>query len=121
MPTDHENDRVQKYSKYFKENEILPIPDLVEAVEPKTLSFVVTDLKTRRLAGLKKEIFEEALKTAGIPGKNICSRSFATWDVLLPSEDLVKKLATNKISTKFFRNIKENVEQRSLYASSPCS
>ena len=57
--TDHENDRVQKYAKYFKDNEILPIPELVEAVEPRTLSFVVTDLKTRRLASLKKEVFED--------------------------------------------------------------
>ena len=61
-PEDYENDRVRKYAKYFKENEILPIPELVEAVEPKTLSFVVTDLRTRRLAGLKKESFEELLK-----------------------------------------------------------
>ncbi len=52
-PKDYENDRVTKYSAYFKENEILPIPELVEAVEPKTLSFVVTDLRTRRLAGQK--------------------------------------------------------------------
>ena len=40
--------------KYFKENEIPPIPGLVEAVEPKTLSFIVTDLRVRRLAGIKK-------------------------------------------------------------------
>ena len=36
-PSDHDNDRVTKYAKYFKENKILPIPELVEAVEPKTL------------------------------------------------------------------------------------
>ena len=65
-------------------------------------SFVVTYLKTRRPAGLKKEVFEETLKTAGIPAKYIC-RSFATWDILLPSEDLAKKLAINNITTKFFR------------------
>ena len=65
-PSDHDNDRVTKYAKYFKDNEILPTPELVEAVEPKTLSFVVTDVRTRRLAGLKKGSFEEVLKTAGI-------------------------------------------------------
>ena len=102
-PSDHDNDRVQKYAKYFRDNEILTIPELVEAVEPHTLSFVLTDLRTRRLAGLKKETFEEVLKTAGIPGRYFHRRSFATWDVLLPSEDLVKKLATNNIMTKFFR------------------
>ena len=54
-PSDYESDRVNKYAKYFRENEILPIPELVQAVEPKTLSFVVTDIKTRRLASLNKE------------------------------------------------------------------
>ena len=102
-PEDYENDRVRKYAKYFKENEILPIPELVEAVEPKTLSFVVTDLRTRRLAGLKKESFEELLQTAGIPGKYFYRRSFATWDVLLPSEEIAKKLSTQNITTKYFR------------------
>ena len=94
---DHENDRVTKYAEYFKENEILPIPELIEAVEPKTLSFVVTDLRTRRLAGLKKEAFEELLKTAGIPGKYFYRRSFATWDVLLPTEEIAQKLATSNM------------------------
>ena len=75
--------------------------ELVEAVEPRTLSFVVTDLRTRRLAGLKKEVFEDTLKTAGIPAKNICRKSFATWDVQLQIE--AKKWATNNIMMKFFR------------------
>ena len=58
-PCDYARDRVEKYEKYFKDGEILPIPELVEAVEPKTLSFVVTDIKTKRLAGIKKETFED--------------------------------------------------------------
>ena len=75
---------------------------MVEAVEPKTLSFVVTDLRTRRLAGIKKEILEEILKTAGIPARYFYQRSFATWDVLLAMEELAKKLAGSNITTKFF-------------------
>ena len=113
-PKDYENDRVTKYSAYFKENEILPIPKLVEAVEPKTLSFVVTDLMTRRLAGLKKEAFEELLKTAGIPGKYFYRRSFATWDVLHPTEEIAKKLATSNITTKYFRLQPEYRGQRRI-------
>ena len=113
-PKDHENDRVTKYAEYFKENEILPISELVEAVEPKTLLFVVTDLSTRRLAGLKKEAFEELLKTAGIPGKYFYRRSFATWDVLLPTEEIAKKLATSNITTKYFRLQPEYWGQRRI-------
>ena len=113
-PSDYESDRVNKYAKYFRENEILPIPELVQAVEPKTLSFVVTDIKTRRLASLNKEKFEEILKSAGIPGKFICRRSFATWDVLLPTEELAKKLASNNINTKYFRLQPEYLGKRNI-------
>ena len=102
-PSDYARDRAEKYANYFKEGEILPIPELVKEVEPKTLSFVGTDLKTKRLAGLKKETFEDLLKSANIPGKYFCRRSFATWDVLLPSEEVAKKLAGGNITTRFFR------------------
>ena len=102
-PSDYARDRAEKYANNFKEGEILPIPELVKEMEPKTLSFVVTDLKTKRLAGLKKETFEDLLKSANIPGKYFCRRSFATWDVLLPSEEVAKKLAGGNITTRFFR------------------
>ena len=101
--SDYERDSIEKYANYFKDGEMLPIPELVQAVEPKTLSFVVTDLKTKRLARLKKETFEDLLKTANIPGKYFCCRSFATWDVLHPSEEVAKKLAGGNITTRFFR------------------
>ncbi len=114
LPEDYENDRKNKYAKYFKESEILPIPELVQAVKPKTISFVITDIKTRRLANVNKEKFEETLKSAGIPGKYICRRSFATWDVLLPTEELAKKLATNNINTKYFRLQPEYLGKRHI-------
>ena len=47
--------RVSKYAQYFKGNKILPMPELVETVQPKTLFFIVTDLRTRRLAGIKRD------------------------------------------------------------------
>ena len=51
-PEDHEKDRVSKYAPYFKENTILLILELVAKTEPKTLSFIVIDLRTWRRAGL---------------------------------------------------------------------
>ena len=113
-PEDYENDRKNKYAKYFKDGEILPIPELVQAVEPKTISFVITDIKTRRLANINKEKFEETLKSVGIPGKYICRGSFATWDVLLPTEEQAKKLATNNINTKYFRLQPEYLGKRQI-------
>ena len=99
-PADYERDRVEKY---FKANEILPIPELVEKLTPRILSLVVSDVKTKRLVGLKKETFEELLRKAGIPCQYFCRKSFATWDVLLPTEDQAAKLAANNITTKYFR------------------
>ena len=59
--------RVDKYAQYFKGNRILPIAELVESVQSKTLSFIITDLKTKRLAGIKKDTFKKLQKAAGIP------------------------------------------------------
>ena len=47
----------------------------------------------------KKKVFEET----NIPDRYFCRRSFATWDVLLPSEEAAKKLAGSNINTRFFR------------------
>ena len=94
----------EKYAQYFQGNRILPFPDLVEAVQPKTLSLIVTDIRIRRLAGLKNKTFEKLLKAAGIPARYFCRRSFATWDVLLPLQELATKLAGNSsITSKYNR------------------
>ena len=89
----------------------------MEVVAPKT-NIRGHRLWTRRLAYFRKETFEEVLKTAGIPGRYFYRRSFTTWDVLLPSEELAKKLATNNIMTKFFWLQPEYREQRSPDATS---
>ena len=56
-----------------------------------------------RLVRLKKEIFEEVLRKAGIPCQYFCRKSFATWDILLPTEEQAAKAAANNIITKHFR------------------
>ena len=60
-------------------------------------------LKTKRLVGLKKETFEEVIRKAGILCQYFCRKSFATWDVLLPTEEQATKAAANNIITKHFR------------------
>ena len=91
-PEDYEKDRVGKYADYFKGNEILPIPEILQKIEPRIVSLVVTDLKSRRLVGLKKDGFEDLLRKAGVPCQYLCRKSFATWDVLLPSSDQAARL-----------------------------
>ena len=53
--------------------------------------------------GLTKEVFEELLRKAGIPCQYFCRKSFATWDVLLPTEKQAAKTAETDIITKHFR------------------
>ena len=79
--------------------EILPIPEFVAEVDSQSLSYIITDLRTRRWARIRRETFKELLKSAGIPCRYFCRRSFATWNVQLPSEEL----AGSNVSTKHFR------------------
>ena len=102
-PDEYEKDRVGRFAKYFKGNEILPIPEIAEKITPRVLSLVVSDPKTKRLVGLTKDVFEELLRKAGIPCQYFCRKSFATWDVLLPTEKQAAKTAESDIITKHFR------------------
>ena len=102
-PDDYEKDRVGRYAQYFKGNEILPIPEIADKIIPRVLSLVVSDLKTKRLVGLNKDSFEELLRKSGIPCQYFCRKSFATWDVLLPTEQQADKTAEKVIITKHFR------------------
>ena len=102
-PEEYEKDRVGKYADYFIGYEILPIPEIMKKIEPWIVSLVITYLKTNRLVGLKKENFEDLLRTSGVPCQYFCCKSFATWDILMPTEEQAVKVATNNITTKFFR------------------
>ena len=94
---------MEKYARYFQGNTILPIPKLTQTLEPRTVSYVVTDLRSKRLASLKRENFEGLLCAKGVPCKHYCRRSFGTWDVLLPTEEKAKKLAGRNVVTKLFQ------------------
>ena len=43
------------------------------------------------------------MRKAGIPCQYFCRKGFATWDVLLPTEEQAAKAAANNIVTKHFR------------------
>ena len=72
-PTEeYDQNRQSKYVQYFQSNKILPILEYVQEMELSTLSLIKTDLRTRKLAGLMREEFEEQLKTTGIPSRYFC-------------------------------------------------
>ena len=102
-PEEYEADRVGRFAKYFKRNEILPIPEIAEKNCPKSPLSGRFRPKTKRLVGLTKEVFEELIRKAGIPCQYFCRKSFATWDVLLPTEKQAAKTAESDITTKHFR------------------
>ena len=88
---------------YFQSNTILHVPDITEDLDPRIISLVVVDIRTRRFAGLKKDYFEDLMHTSGIPVQYFCRRSFEIWDVLLPTKEQAAKLAESCVNTKFFR------------------
>ena len=94
-PEDNERDRVGKYAVFRRKRN--------RAHPGNSKKKKKTDLKTRRLVGLKKENFEDLLRTSGVPCQYFCRRSFATWDVLMPTEEQATRVAANNIVTKFFR------------------
>ena len=48
-PEDYEKDRVGKYADYFKGNEILPIPEILQKIEPKIVSLAACRTKEGRI------------------------------------------------------------------------
>ena len=102
-PEDYAKHRVEKYDQYIQSNVLLPMPEVTKARELRTLSFVAVDLKTRRLASLKKDTFEELMKTSGVPCQYFYHRSYATRNILLPIEKVAAKLASENIITKNYR------------------
>ena len=75
----------------------------MQQLEPRILSLVISDIKTKKLVGLKKETFEELLRKGRIPCQYFCQKSFATWVFLLPTEEQAAKTAKSNIMTKNFR------------------
>ena len=96
---DYARDWVGKYAQYFEKDRILPIPELVEAVEPKNPILRHIRLDDQEIGRGKEIHIRGVLKD---PCRYFCRLKFAMWDILLPSEYLAKKLAGN-ITTKFFR------------------
>ena len=66
----------------FKITKSCQFPELVQAVEPKTLLFVVTDIKTRRLADLKKRNIRRNLKERRHPREIHLQKRFCNLECL---------------------------------------
>ena len=98
-PEDYEQDRVNKYAQYFQGNTVLPIPELTNQLETKTVSFIVTDLRLKRLDGLKKETFGELLRTSGVPCRCQEAEAAGCEGLVMEYEvhDALKQVGPNKL------------------------
>lgn len=52
---------------------MLPVPSLLDSINTKSIALLATDVKTRKLIGVDKEIIEEAINSLDI-GASILSR-----------------------------------------------
>lgn len=79
---------------------MLPV---LETMNTRTISLLTTDIKTRKLISVKKEIMEEALKNLNIGSKILIRRSRTMRDIVLVIENAAKALAGSIMTTKSVR------------------
>lgn len=79
-----------------------PFP-VLEVMSYRTISLLTTDVKTRRLLGISRQIMEEALKSLNASPKILVRQSNTMWDILLATSDEVKALAGGILTTKSVR------------------
>ena len=93
-PKSSENHKQDKdnYLELFDGTTIPPFSEVSKALGKRILSFVFTNVKPERLIGLKRKAMAEVLRTNCILVRNFCLKNFATWNILLPTEDEAVRL-----------------------------
>lgn len=89
----------EEYQNYIKGKKLLTIPETLNAI-PRTISLLMTDVKTHKLVGVSREAIEEALKCLKDIYKMLTICSNAMWDILLATEEKAKQLTGNILMTK---------------------
>lgn len=93
----------EKYEEFIAGNELLAVPSVMEAVNTKRISLLMTDVELRKFIGVSREGMEETLKNLNIRVKVLARRSNTMWDVLLVSEEEAKSLAGSILAMKAVR------------------
>jgi len=99
-PELHRSNWTNKYKDLVEGNNIKSLPQATEDLEPRILSYITTEATSRKLIGLGREKILDILLGNNIPAKHINRRSYATWDVLLPSEAEAMRCSTRNIIYK---------------------
>ena len=59
----------KEYEQFFEGITILPFPEIGRDLMHRTLSYVATRIKIKRLVGLKKETVEKLLRANEVPAR----------------------------------------------------
>ena len=102
-PEKHRKAREETFKDLINGNELLPRLDFCQKISPRVLSLVSTNSSTKRLIGLKREELIDVLIASNFPAKYVYQRSFATWDVLLPTEEEAVRRAVRDLT---FQNVR---------------
>lgn len=93
----------EEYGKFSSGNEVIAVPSDMEAINTRTIYLLTTDVKTRKLIGVSRDLMEESLMSFNIGAKVLTHRSNDMWDLLLVTEEAVKSLTGNILTTKSVR------------------
>ena len=99
-PEENERDRVGKHTQYFQSNTILSIPEVTKSLKPRILSFVITNLRTKRTQRKNSMTFSRPMGSHVITFVD----GVIQHGILLPAEEQAKKLAEKIITIKFYKH-----------------
>ena len=118
-PELHKSNWENKFNNLVEGNKIKTLPQAAEELEPQILSYITTEVASRKLVGLRRERVLGILTANRIPAEHISRRSFGTWDVLLPCKDLNQDPPPQHHQTT--ARISREKENSSSLVQRPCS
>lgn len=80
----------EEYHDFINDNELLTVPEALDAETTRAISLLTLDVKTRKLVSVSREVVEEALKCLKIVLNILAKRSNAMCDIQLTSEEKAK-------------------------------
>lgn len=77
------NSLKEKYKDFISDNELSAMPSVMEAVTTRTMSLLKTDVKSRKLIRVSRDVMKETLKSLNIGAKILARQTNTMCDILL--------------------------------------
>lgn len=72
----------------------------MEATDTRTISLLMTDVKSRKFIGVRRKGMEKGLESLNMAVNILARRNNAMWDFLMALEEVAKVLAGSVLATK---------------------